>query len=90
VPRDVTKFMKNRPITISAISSFDSDATSAPVKRKIEKERVRGEEERKNARMPACQQVDKGLKRVHVSAQIFASPHLARRRGASFLDSCLS
>lgn len=32
---------------------------------------------------PTCQQVDKGLKRVHVPAQIFASPHLARRRGAS-------
>lgn len=49
-------------------------------------------EEKKDGRIPACQQVDKGLKRVHVPAQIFASPHLLHigARGAFFFDSCLS
>lgn len=70
-----------RRLCESAGDSFDIDTISADKKKKKGKKRQKDTEEagkKKNDRMPVCQQVDKGLKRVHVPAQIFASPHLAR------------
>lgn len=70
-----------RRLCESAADSFDIDTISADKKKKKRKEKTerhRGGGKKKDDRMPVCQQVDKGLKRVHVPAQIFASPHLAR------------
>lgn len=72
-----------------AADSFDIDDKISSTKKKGEHTEDGGgegrgeeeEEEKKDGWIPACQQVDKGLKRVHVPAQIFASPHLARRTG---------